>query len=133
MDAYSIEKAKELIRDSSARFVVSDFCTSMPKPDKGRSFTNVFWNESIQMFETDKQRKILMEIKQRIGNNGILAGTAYLKNDREKDWDYCINASNNVEQIKFLLEEFFEYVYVHNDLGMNRMAVFIASDSEFCV
>ena len=130
IDDYSIEKAKlNNINNPSAEFIVRDFCKMMPEPKEERCFTNIFWNESIQMFESVKQREILTEIKKRIGDKGVLSGTAHLEDVTQQEWKYCINAFKNVKQIKELLEAYFKNVFVYNDLGMNRTAVFMASDS----
>ncbi len=129
LDEYSIQKAQNF-KDKQSEFIVADFLKDMPKADKNKCFTNILWNESFQMFNTQSQRIILSEIKKRLDNSGVLSGTAYVKNGKEKDWKYCINAIDNTSELRELLESYFENVFVYNDLGMNRMVVFIASDAK---
>lgn len=102
----------------------------MPKPEGKSYFTNIFWNESIQMFDEKQQCDILIAIKNRLGGKGILAGTAHLKDKSKEDWLYSRNAALDIEQIERLLKRFFKNVFVYNDRGLKQMIVFMASDSK---
>lgn len=110
-------------------FVKADFLNGMPDMS---GITNILWNASIQMFETDEIRNILSNIKNRLaGTKGILSGSATVVEadfPPERYWKYCKNPFRDDAELYSLLKEYFKSVYVYRDKGMGHMALFIATN-----
>lgn len=108
----------------NAEFLYSDFAENMPWPVDENRFTNIFWYASMHVFDDETQKNILQNIKDRLGDDGILSGSVSIK---KNDWKYCINPLDNEKQVMKLLKEYFNHVYVYHDAGMGDDAVFLAS------
>ncbi len=124
--SYSIQKARMNNPGQNAVFLNRDFAMDMPKPERNEFFTNVLWYASMQMFDCAVQEHILEEIRKRIGEKGILCGSATIG---KNNWEYGISYFEDLKSLKALLESFFSYVYVYKDYGMHDYAVFVASQS----
>lgn len=131
LDEVSLQTAWEKAVNPEV-FVKADFLREMPQVD---GLTNVLWNASIQMFETEEIRAILSTIKQRLaGTNGILSGSATVVDENfpaEKYWKYCRNPFKNDDELYILLKEYFKFVFVYRDRGMGHMALFVATDGDW--
>jgi len=129
LDSYAIQKAQKYVveHNCDASFLCLDFVNNMPVPNQQEYFTNIFWYSSMQMFEDETQKVILTEIKNRLGNEGILCGSVSIKST---GWKYCINSMENEEQVYNLLKQYFKHVWVYSDCGMGNDACFMASQKE---
>ena len=129
-DSYSIQKASMNNSEENALFLNRDFSIDMPVPEKNEYFTNVLWYASMQMFDYAIQKHILHEVRKRLGEKGILCGSAIIG---DNNWEYCISYFEDLKSLKKMLGDFFSYVYVYIDYGMQDYAVFVASQSALCI
>ena len=131
MDVEKIEWAREHYNKSNATFIVCDFVNEMPYMQGLERFTNILWNDSIQMFDEQEKDLIMNNIKNRLAENGILSGSASIAREDELiTWKYCKYPFRTREQVEKFLSKYFKNVFVYTDNGMKSRALFMASDSE---
>ncbi|MCM1062941.1 MAG: class I SAM-dependent methyltransferase [Eubacterium sp.] len=131
----SIEYARKRLRarindvKSTGRFIVADILEDMPCKDE--DLTNVFWFSAIYMFTEEQQRKILGEVAARLKQRkGILSGSALLSEVRkDKHWDYWIRLFDDEEELRALLKNYFENVYI-GKTSTKYSLFFMASDGK---
>lgn len=110
-------------------FEVADFLNNMPFENK--RFTNIIWDESIDMFKEEEQRIILSNIRKRLDKyGGILTGSCVLK-DGSDLWSHYVGQFEDFDCLHNFLSEFFNNVYIYPKLNiLSNMCLFMCSNGK---
>lgn len=111
----------------NANFMVADITCEMPLENE--SVTNVFWYSSMYMFEVEQRREILIQIKKRLGKEGILSGSVVVKTKDTKEWRYAIALVESEEELRRELHEHFHNIYITR-MSNDRRLYYMASDGK---
>lgn len=123
-------KMKKLKRTYKADFVVSDMCKEDTMPKSADGFTNVFWFASICMFTKEQRKNIFTQIIAYLDkNNGILSGSAVIKNNAIIQWTHYIGLFDDENELREELSQYFKNIYITRNSDENSR-FFMASNGE---
>jgi SAM-dependent methyltransferase len=121
----ALSHAKRNHSRSNVQYSQIDLTRSFPDG----KYNNIIWDAGIEYFTKSQIKKILSELKEALGDNGILSGytLALGPSASGKDVDHGVN---NKEKLQQILEDFFKFTIVFDTKYKNRTNLyFMASDN----
>jgi SAM-dependent methyltransferase len=128
IDPQAIRVAKKKNSADNLEFIVADIRTSMP----AGTFDNVVWDAAIEHFTREEIEKLLVEIKQRLTQEGILSGyTIVERSDGSKSLSHHEYEFKSKEDLFQFLSPYFEKVTVFETIYPSRHNLYFwASDAK---
>lgn len=125
-DKNAISTAKRKNKSSNLEFILADIRTSMPDG----VFDNIIWDAAIEHFTPKEISNILLEIKRRLGADGILSGYTIVEKENGKQLEQHEYEFKNMEDLKRFFDPLFKNVIVFETIYPERHNLYFwASDS----
>lgn len=107
------KKIKQTKKSYNAKFLVANICDESTMPKNSNGFTNIFWYDVMCMFTKEQRKKIFLQIVEYLDkNNGILSGSAVIKNDAIAQWSHYVGLFNHEDDLRGELSQYFKNVYI---------------------
>lgn len=130
-DADAIAHAKRNFRAPNVDYRCADIRTNMPDG----TFDNIVWDAAIEHFTLEETAKLLLDMKQRLGSNGVLSGYTLVEKPTGKSLEHHEYEFKSKEELADILKRHFANVRVFENISKDKFErrhnlYFYASDGQ---
>jgi cyclopropane fatty-acyl-phospholipid synthase-like methyltransferase len=130
-DPEAIAHAKTNFRAPNVEYRCADIRTDMPEG----AFDNIVWDAAIEHFTLEETAKIMLDIKRRLGRDGILSGYTIVEKAMGKSLSHHEYEFKSKEELAGILKRSFANVLVFENISRDEFEdrhnlYFYASDGQ---
>ncbi len=112
-DAGAIAHAKRNFRAPNVDYRCADIRIDMPEG----TFDNIVWDAAIEHFTLEETAKLLLDMKRRLGSNGVLSGYTLVEKPTGKSLEHHEYEFKSKEELAGILKRHFANVRVFENIS----------------